>query len=59
MFGRVEMNHPGGCVIGQRPIDMFLNGFEKMGAEIKYSDEGFELKLKNKLTTCTKLYFEI
>ena len=26
--------HPGGCLIGARPIDIFLDGFEKMGAKI-------------------------
>jgi len=33
-FGEVTLAHPGGCIIGQRPIDMFLAGFEKMGATI-------------------------
>lgn len=33
-FGRVTMPHPGGCVIGKRPIDIFLEGFEKMGATV-------------------------
>ncbi len=41
-FGIVEMNHPGGCVIGKRPIDMFLGGFEKFGAKVELSDEGFK-----------------
>ena len=35
-FNEVEFPHPGGCVIGaaERPIDMFLDGFSKMGAKI-------------------------
>lgn len=34
-FREVEFPHPGGCVIGaaERPIDMFLDGFSKMGAK--------------------------
>ncbi len=33
-FGSVSFPHPGGCVIGQRPIDIFLDGFEALGAQI-------------------------
>lgn len=42
-FGRVKMNHPGGCLIGKRSIDMFLSGFEAMGAKSKLSEDEFEL----------------
>jgi len=45
-FGKVETNHPGGCVIGQRPIDLFLDGFEKMGAKIEFTEDGFEMSAK-------------
>jgi UDP-N-acetylglucosamine 1-carboxyvinyltransferase len=45
-FGEVQMNHPGGCVIGKRPIDMFLAGFEKMGIKIDLTEEGFKLSAK-------------
>ncbi len=33
-MGEVHFPHPGGCVIGERPIDLFLDGFAKMGARI-------------------------
>ena len=33
-FGKVKFPHPGGCVIGKRPIDLFLDGFKKMGARV-------------------------
>lgn len=33
--GVVEMSHPGGCAIGERPIDLHLDALRKMGAEIK------------------------
>jgi UDP-N-acetylglucosamine 1-carboxyvinyltransferase len=45
-FGEIEMEHPGGCVIGKRPIDMFLSGFEKFGAKVEFSETGFKLKAK-------------
>lgn len=32
--GKVKFPHPGGCVIGKRPIDLFLDGFKKMGARV-------------------------
>lgn len=37
-FGKVEFSHPGGDVIGPRPINLFLEGFEKMGAKV--SEQG-------------------
>ncbi len=33
--GRAKVSLPGGCAIGARPIDMHLDGFQAMGAEIK------------------------
>jgi len=30
-FGKVSFPHPGGCVLGSRPIDLFLSGFKEMG----------------------------
>jgi len=40
-FGRVIFPYPGGCVIGKRPIDMFLSGYKKMGAQIREEGENF------------------
>lgn len=45
-FGEVTMAHPGGCVIGQRPIDMFLSGFEAMGAKVKETENEYTLHAK-------------
>lgn len=38
---KVSFPHPGGCVIGARPIDLFLEGFKKMGAKIKVKDKRY------------------
>jgi len=38
--------YPGGCVIGQRPRDIFLDGFEKFGAKITPAKNGYYLKAK-------------
>lgn len=41
-FGKVITPHPGGCVIGERPIDIFITSFEKMGVVCKETDMGYE-----------------
>lgn len=33
-FGKIFFPHPGGCSIGARPIDLFLEGWRAMGAEV-------------------------
>lgn len=37
-FKICEVSLPGGCAIGQRPIDMHLSALEKMGAKIELVD---------------------
>ncbi len=34
-FGKCEVSLPGGCAIGQRPIDLHLKALEQMGANIE------------------------
>ena len=34
-FGECEVSLPGGCAIGQRPIDLHLKALEAMGAQIE------------------------
>ena len=37
LLGRFQegaVPHPGGCIIGKRPIDLHLEALKKMGAEI-------------------------
>lgn len=46
--GRVEIEYPGGCVIGKRPIDYHLQAFRKMGARIEELEDGF-------VASCSKL----
>lgn len=41
--GEVEFAYPGGCVIGKRPIDFFLNGFRQFGINIEERNDGFRL----------------
>ncbi len=46
-FGKVIFPYPGGCVIGKRPIDLFLAGFRKMGAKITEDGENFVVEAEN------------
>ena len=34
-FGKAEVSLPGGCAIGTRPVDLYLNALTEMGAKIK------------------------
>ena len=38
--GRARVSLPGGCAIGERPINLHIDGLERMGAEIKI-DRGY------------------
>ncbi len=40
--GRAKVSLPGGCAIGQRPVDQHIKGLEAMGAEISV-DHGYML----------------
>src|SRR3989344_1724507 len=44
--GNVKFPHPGGCVIGERPIDIFLDGYKTLGAKINYRNGLYEIKGK-------------
>ena len=34
LLGKARVSMPGGCAIGQRPVDLHLKGFEALGAKI-------------------------
>ncbi|MBT3282974.1 UDP-N-acetylglucosamine 1-carboxyvinyltransferase [bacterium] len=57
-YGKVSFPHPGGCVIGERPIDIYLNAFEKMGAQIKEKDEMYIISVaKGKKLKGAEIFF--
>jgi len=45
-FKKVEMYFPGGCPIGERPIDLHLKGFEALGATIKIKKNKYTVEAK-------------
>ena len=39
--GNVKVSGPGGCFLGERPIDYHINALRKMGAEMDYDGEHY------------------
>lgn len=50
-FGEATFPHPGGCVIGagKRDIDVFLDGFSALGAEVVIKKDHYAIKAKGGL----------
>jgi len=46
-FGNVEMNHPGGCIIGTRTINTHLNAFKDLGAKVEVWRGGGKVNAKD------------
>ena len=44
-IGEVAMSYPGGCVIGERPIDIHLAALRQMGVEIAEEEQFFTAKV--------------
>jgi len=42
-FGQADFPEAGGCVIGQRPRDLFLAGFQALGAKLVKNKYGYHL----------------
>jgi UDP-N-acetylglucosamine 1-carboxyvinyltransferase len=40
-YGKVSFPSPGGCVIGARPVDLFIEAYKKMGAGVVEKDATF------------------
>jgi UDP-N-acetylglucosamine 1-carboxyvinyltransferase len=51
-LGEADVSLPGGCAIGERPVDIHLAGFESMGAEIEI-EHGYIKARAKKLTPST------
>ncbi len=56
-YGRAKVSLPGGCAIGERPINLHLMGLEKMGASIKL-ESGYVIAKAGRLSGAT-IYFDI
>ena len=58
-FGHCEVSLPGGCAIGQRPIDLHLKALEQMGAKIDIKSGYIEATAPNGLKGCDIIFDKI
>ncbi|PHQ92345.1 MAG: UDP-N-acetylglucosamine 1-carboxyvinyltransferase [Sulfurimonas sp.] len=58
-FGHCEVSLPGGCAIGQRPIDLHLKALEQMGAIINIKAGYIEASAPNGLKGCNITFDKI
>lgn len=56
-FGKAEVALPGGCVIGERPIDQHLKGFRALGADV-VQDHGM-LNAQADMLTGSHIFFDV
>ncbi|MCP4632758.1 MAG: UDP-N-acetylglucosamine 1-carboxyvinyltransferase [candidate division Zixibacteria bacterium] len=55
-FGEAEVSQPGGCVLGARPVNLHIKGFEALGAEIV--DDGGYFKAHAEKLIGSDVYFD-
>lgn len=58
-FGHCEVSLPGGCAIGQRPIDLHLKALTQMGADIEIKSGYVLARAKNGLHGTTIIFDKI
>lgn len=58
-FGHCEVSLPGGCAIGQRPVDLHLKALEQMGATIEIKNGYIEAKAPHGLQGTTIVFDKI
>lgn len=58
-FGHCEVSMPGGCAIGQRPVDLHLKALESMGATINIKAGYIEASAPNGLKGATIVFDKI
>lgn len=56
-FGEAEVSLPGGCAIGQRPVDLHIEGLRKLGAEVEVENGYIHAKCKR--LQGTRLVFDM
>lgn len=58
-LGKVSFYHPGGDVIGKRPINFTTEGFEQLGYEVVRKDLAYEVEKKDTPYDDVSIYFPI
>ncbi|MDR1620234.1 MAG: UDP-N-acetylglucosamine 1-carboxyvinyltransferase [Clostridiales bacterium] len=57
-YGHAELSLPGGCVIGQRPIDQHIKGMRALGAHVVVEDGLVKARADNGLVG-SEVYFDV
>lgn len=58
-YGKTSFPHPGGCVLGERPVDMFLEAFEKMGATVSVQNETYTVTTNGKKLKGAEIFLRV
>ena len=58
-YGKVSFPHPGGCVLGERPLDMFLEAFKKMGAKVDKENDTYKLSTNGKKLHGAEIFLHV
>lgn len=58
-YKKVILPHPGGCNLGKRPIDFFIEGFEALGAKVTYNKDTYIFTAKKGLIGNTYVFSNI
>ena len=56
-LGKGEVGMPGGCAIGQRPIDQHIKGFEALGCSVDTTHG--KISIKSKKLSAADIYFDV
>lgn len=54
LFNKCEIYFPGGCNLGNRPIDMHISSFQKLGVETRFKNELYCFELIKPKNTIVK-----
>lgn len=58
-YGKISFPAPGGCVIGARPIDLFIEGYKKMGAKVELKGDIYHISTPNGKLKGAEIFFNI
>lgn len=58
-LGKVTFPIPGGCVIGARPIDLFIDAYKKMGATVEIKKDTYSIVAEGGKLKGAEIFFNI
>lgn len=58
-FGKVSFPSPGGCVIGARPVDLFIEAYKKMGVNVDLKNDTYYISTKDGKLKSSEIFFNV